>query len=1167
MIIARTPGLGRSALTLLFAGLMSLLLPAHPMAGEVSLDAAFRAPPAASRPWTYWFWIDGQVTTDGISADLEAMRQAGIGGAVIFEVNAGKGLRGLGVPGRALFLSDGWRALWRHAITEAARLGIVITMHQSPGWCGSGGPWITQERAAQRVLISESVVSAGDAAALVLPKPDNSAPGMTYYRDVAVLALPPTSAEMVLLAERAAWMGPSGPVALPMELPAPGDAPVHLRISFSRPVPVCLLDLELDAGRTRVAMTLSGSDDGQTWTDLVAFTCSGAFSTLRGDKPAGRFAPAVRRHFRLSYTASVTTGDAAKGLSVTRLALSARPTIPDLPRKSLSNTKRTSLGFNPSDESVPVANPDFVIDPARILDVSSSMAADGTLRWRPPSGSWTVLRISHGPVGLGPTPVHRHMEGLDCDKLDPAALDLHLDALLGTLIADAGAEAGRTLVATHIDSWETGGQNWTVRMLDEFRTRRGYDPLPFLAVLAGRVVGSQLTSERFLWDLRQTVFDLLAENYAGRMRTYAHRHGMSLSIQAYEGPIDDLTFAGRADMPVCEFWGSAGRVKDGPRSPKLLSSAAHVYGRPVTGAEAFTNGTKWDHHPAQIKVRGDSAFCNGVNRLIYHRSELLPLTAEVPVRMGLFGYGIWHQRQQPWWGLSADYHAYIARCQYLLQSGLPVSDILVLHPEAGPDHHPRIFQRRILYDYDLCPPEVVMRDLRVDQGRLVLPHGVSYRLLMIPAPRAMTPELLDRVAALVRAGAAVLVGDRPERSPSLTGQPSSDARVAAVADDLWGKAGTPVERARSVGAGTVLRGLSPEDALAQLRVPPDFRASDNRIDFIHRRIGDADVWFVASSALEPIVRTCSFRAGPRQPELWNPMDGSIEAPAQYRVEDGLVHLPIAFQPGGSVFVVFRGPARANTVDAINRRGEDALALSLPGKPVPEQATAPCRLRFDGQGRILLASEQGGTYELRLAGGRMVRVDLPAPPARLAVTGPWQLSFPPGRGAAERIALEALVGLEQHPDPGVRHFSGQLAYAASRSIPAAQLGAGRRQVLDLGHVEVMAKVRVNGIDLGTLWHPPFVVDATDALRAGGNRIEIQVATTIENRMIGDMRLPEERLAPQWLATGVGPSPCGRFTAVLSEFEGARITAKDALRPSGLIGPVSIRTRSEQLVDAP
>jgi hypothetical protein len=266
-------------------------------------------------------------------------------------------------------------------------------------------------------------------------------------------------------------------------------------------------------------------------------------------------------------------------------------------------------------------------------------------------------------------------------------------------------------------------------------------------------------------------------------------------------------------------------------------------------------------------------------------------------------------------------------------------------------------------------------------------------------------------------------------------------------------------------------------------------------------------------------------------------------------------------------VVFRSAAGSDPVVAVGRRGGAVLGLSLPGQPVPEPATSPCSLRLDGQGRLVVASDAAGTYEFRTAGGRTSTLDLPAPPPSLAVPGPWNLVFPPGQGVPERTTLETLVGLERHADPGIRHVSGRIAYVATLTVPASRIAAGRRQILDLGQVAVMARVALNGVELGTLWHPPFMVDVTATLRAGVNRIEVEVATTIENRLIGDLRLPEERLPPAWLAAGRGPSPGGRSTLILNDFEGHRITAKDTLRPAGLIGPVVVRTLVERTVETP
>ncbi|MCX6622082.1 MAG: glycosyl hydrolase, partial [Acidobacteria bacterium] len=312
----------------------------------------------------------------------------------------------------------------------------------------------------------------------------------------------------------------------------------------------------------------------------------------------------------------------------------------------------------------------------RVLDLTSKMSPDGRLAWDVPAGSWTVLRLGYTTTGKTNHPAPRESEGLECDKLSKRAVEAHFAGLLGKLVDDQRAVGGTALKFAHIDSWEVGSQNWTPGFREEFRKRRGYDLLPFLPVVTGRAVEGQQITERFLWDWRRTVADMLLDNYAGHMRELSHRHGLQLSIEGYGGgPLDDLAYAGRADMPMSEFW--TGKelyeswVGEEPHPVnKEMASAAHVYGRPVIGAEAFTavprNG-KWLNHPFRLKALGDTMFTQGVNRIIFHRYAMQPWVDRKP-GMTMGPYGIHFERTNTWWEQSTAWLAYLARCQYLLRT-------------------------------------------------------------------------------------------------------------------------------------------------------------------------------------------------------------------------------------------------------------------------------------------------------------------------------------------------------------------------------------------------------------------------------------------------------------------------------------------------------------------
>ena len=501
------------------------------------LQRGFTHPPDSARPWVYWFWLNGNITSNGITADLEAMKRVGIGGVLIMEVDQGT------PKGDAAFGGPLWRGLFQHVCGEAHRLGLEVNMNNDAGWCGSGGPWITPELSMQKIVFAETNVEGPLHLEATLPQPQAVA---NYYRDITVLAFP-------------------------------------------KP-----------AGEARIE----------------ALAAKAAF---------------VPRHF------------------------TPQADWPALPREQ-------------------------TVARSQIVNLAAQMDSSGRLTWDVPAGQWTILRLGHTTTGTDNHPAPEAGRGFESDKLSREATDVMFAGLMGRLVADSKPLAGKTLVATHIDSWETGSQNWTPKFRQEFQRLRGYDPLPFLPVVTGRVVESVEVSERFLWDVRQTVSDLLVANYAGRFRELAHQHGLRLSIEAYDGaPCDEMTYAGQADEPMAEFWSWGFSTA---YSCTEMASAAHVYGKRILGAEAFTanDGEKWQHHPASIKALGDWAFCEGINRFVFHRYALQPWRDYAP-GMSMGPWGLHYERTQTWWEQSAAWHEYLARCQFLLRQGLFVADILL--PGAG----------------------------------------------------------------------------------------------------------------------------------------------------------------------------------------------------------------------------------------------------------------------------------------------------------------------------------------------------------------------------------------------------------------------------------------------------------------------------------------------------
>lgn len=468
--------------------------------------------------------------------------------------------------------------------------------------------------------------------------------------------------------------------------------------------------------------------------------------------------------------------------------------IPHIRGKSAETKEEIPLRAN-----FPHVGADAVIQRDHIVNLTAKLGQDGRLAWNVPEGKWTLLRVGHTSTGKDNHPAPIDGRGLESDKLSKHATEVHFAGLMEKLINDSQPLVGekKTLVSTHIDSWETGSQNWTPQFRAEFKRLRGYDPLPWLPVMQGHVVDSLEVSERFLWDVRMTVNDLLMENYAGRFRELAHRHGLRLSIEAYDGsPTDDLTYAGRADEPMAEFW--SWTKFSAAYSCTEMASAAHVYGKRILGAEAFTatDAEKWAGHPANVKDLGDWAFCEGINRFVFHRYALQPWTNpdRAPgVSMG--PWGLHYERTQTWWEQSRAWHEYLARCQFMLQQGLFVADLCFLAPERSPQRFSSPVKSghdRPGYNFDGCPPEVVLTRMKVRDGRIVLPDGMSYRMLVLPQVETMTPRLLRKIKELISDGATV-VGAPPVKSPSLSGYPKCDDEIKALAAELWGSGPAPAE--------------------------------------------------------------------------------------------------------------------------------------------------------------------------------------------------------------------------------------------------------------------------------------------------------------------------------------------------------------------------------------
>ncbi len=1102
-------------------GMLGLINAAELDSASTALLDDFLSPPEAAKPGAYWFFMDANLSKEGMAADLAAMKQAGLARAIPLEV-------ALGAPkGKVDYMSPEWLDCWRFAAAEAEKQGIELTIPAGPGWCGAGGAWIAPENSMQHLRCSVTKVSGPGLVNVNLPVPQPRVPyfGMgslgqfekqwrEFYKDVAVIAYPTPKQEYRL----------------------------------------------------------------DNWEEKALF-----------------------------YRAPYSSGNIK-------------------PFLTLDKTEINSDALVPAD---------------KIINVTRFMDANGVLQWTAPEGDWTILRLGRRLTGQTTRPAPSAGLGLECDKFEKSGFDQNYEKFLSQFLA-----VGK-FTTLHHDSWEMSSQNWSENFRRHFIEKRGYDPLPWTPVMFGVPVESVEKSERLLWDLRRTAQELVYENNVEYMKRLGAKRGLNFSTEAYDlNPAGDLYLFRSADVPMGEFWSKNYGLNTTYSVIEAVSSG-HTCGKKIIGAEAFTSSNdKWRQYPGAMKQQTDWALCAGINRFIFHRMFHQPTDDNRP-GYSLSVHGVHWDRTQTWWSMADAYHLYVARCQALLQRGLPSADVLYLDREDAPAVFvpPTSaltgydFSDRKEYNFDGCCPDTLIERAAVKDGKIVFPDGMSYSILILPQCETMTLRLAKKLNELHRAG-AVIVGSRPKRSPSLAELEQDDlvrslteflpeesyayannskfhleqtiqnakwiwsdvnyhritpgvektfvreidltdayrgTAVAAIAADnactLYvngqkvgscdnfkypqilnvGSAFKPGKNiieavvfnggdeptpAGFLGALEILDGANVKTVvtdsswlcqsspaaelgrynmspwgfryngdsntypsfsntvtmLQEMGIAPDFESTGN-LRWIHRLDGATNVYFIASCLPTPQTADCTFRATGKSIQLWNPYSGK-----RYRVDDkqesnGRTTIRIPFTQSQSWFVIFEP------------------------EPTQDESKLPplsdlLKSETDKNVKTIELSRFSVTFNQNAASGRNL-----------------------DSGKEKTVTFETLSDWSKSSDPYIRYYSGQAVYETSFDLDASVLNA-KSAVLDLGAVCVMAQVELNGQDLGTLWLAPWTVDVPVALlRQKNNVLKITVANLWCNRLIGDASLPEDQKST-WTSH--------RFYA----------PGDNQLQPSGLLEPVKL-----------
>ncbi len=1010
---------------------------------QSSLYQQFKNPPEEAKPWCFWYWMYGEVSKEGITADLEAMKQIGLGGTYLMPIKSPEqGSTGYANP--VMQLTPEWFELVDFSMKEAERLGLKLGMHICDGFALAGGPWIKPEESMQKVVWSDTIVRGGHIKNLRLSQPESF---QGYYEDIALLAFP---------AKKAMEQQPVITSSNPDDLtPFSGqkDAfrsskPCWIQYEYKQPFTCRNVEIILSGNNYQAhRLKVMASDDGENFTLVKQLIPARQGWQNTDENSTHAIPPTTARYFRFYWDpAGSEPGsedmDAAKwkpNLKIKNLILSSEPRLNQWEGKAglvwrvAHNTTETEIPDNDC------------IKKEDIIDITSFMK-DGVLTAELPQGEWKILRMGHTATG------HINAtggagKGLECDKFSREAVIKQFNHWFAAMFNNTTPGlANRVLKYMHVDSWECGSQNWSKNFPGEFNKRRGYDLMPYLPLLAGIPMESAEKSESILRDVRTTIAELVVDVFYEVLAEKAKAYDCEFSAECVAPTMvsDGLLHYQKVDRPMGEFWLRS------PTHDKLNDmldavSGAHIYGKKIIQAEGFTQirGT-WDEHPGMLKALLDRNFALGINKMFYHVYAHNPYTDRKP-GMTLDGIGLFFQRDQTWWKQGKAFVDYTKRCQALLQYGVPVVDIAVFTGEQIPRRailpdrlvpslpgiygKERVESERIRlanvgqplrempvgvthsanmadpekwvnpmrgYAYDSFNRDALLRLAKVENGRIILPGGASYKALVLPLPRPMNPDNMPL-------------------------SPEVQTKIKELKD-----AGVIIPEIPYLEEDFSKYGLE-RDVI----VPQD-------IAWTHRRRPQADIYFIANQKDEPLTFNASLRISGKQPQLWNAVNGEISLAQGWTTDGVRTIIPIELEANESVFIVF-------TDDVV----------------VPDK-----HINQNKQAEILPFTVKE-----------------------------WKVFFP-SNGIT--LSKKELFDWSKESDDKIKYYSGTAIYKATFKWS----GKNKDHIyLSLGKIANIATVRLNGIDCGTVWTAPFRAELTKAIKKGTNELEIEVANTWANAIRG------------------------------------------------------------------
>lgn len=1025
----------------------------------------FQNPQDSTRTKVWWFHGETETTKEGITADLEAFKKVGIGGVVYYDQSHGKAENAL-----EGFSTEWWKML-KFSAAEAKRLQLTFELHLSNGYV-AGGPWITNENSMKRLVATEIKIKGGKRFSAKLPEPVNK---YDFYKDVAVLAFPAQQgagksslSEQVKITSSSSQLDPHklfDPDSNTITKIARNDNGVYINLKFSKDFEARSITYKMQprgkasSSATNVPGRASATFVGTGYRILPDFGHLEVSYDGKKYQKVCDLKPIYKAHE--SWRQKTISFDAVKAqyyrihlhdwweASAKNQELLINSIVINSAAKLDQYEEKAGL-FSEYIEAD--KTPDYkgneVINSKNILNITDKMDVEGILNWDVPPGEWMVMRFAYEPTGASTKHGRSNLIGRECDKLSVEAAEIHWKNYVGVIADTLNASQSGHLSGIAMDSHEAGTQNWTNKFIEEFKSGRGYDPIKFLPCMIGYVVDGVRESDSFLFDVRRNIADLISNNYYGTFNRLAKERGLIFTAQAIGNALcivgDPIQAKSKVEKPQGEFWVIH---PNGNYDIKESSSSAHLYGKRIASAEAFTD-TKYATSLAELKSLADYAYGFGINEFVICASAYQPWLDKLP---GSTGGGRHYaiNRNNTWWEYSSPFWDFQSRNAYLMRMGKPIADICVYLGENAPV---KILTYRLPdipggFDFDAFSTDALLTRMDGKKGKIVLPDGISYKMMVLPANGDITLDALHKIAAIVEKGGNVY-GPKPILSGSAR-DIGKEEEYNNIANRLWGKK-TNAQGSNLVGEGNVYWGYSLKTALELAKVNPDITLQESgtkksNIYFAHRKLEDADIYFIDNHKDSAENNLFSFSATGKFAQIWNPVNGER----------------------------FSVPIEKSSIDKVS------LKLSL-------AARESCFIVItDAPEKLPLFTKSNSSKEEILN-------DL------------WEVYFSEKMGGPGLVNFEKLQDWTKSNDPRIKYYSGTAIY--KKTITANP--KGKKVTIDLGNPGFVAQVLVNGKDAGKIWCSPWQLDITSCLKKGKNVLEIRVANSLMNRMIYDSQLPEK-----------------------------------------------------------